>query len=115
MMAKRAVGSSASRALPLLRSNITEDEGHLECTQLSTGTVQETDRSAPATGRRTDVQDQDGRCRAADLALSAGPRRSQAAGADCRSKTTQSQASLPGHEGSPPASRSPRWRGGAAP
>src|SRR5262249_27999575 len=44
------------------------------------------------------------------LRLSAGPRRSQAAGAGCRSKTAQSQASLPGHEGSRPAARSPRWR-----
>src|SRR5262249_41656972 len=40
---------------------------------------------------------------------------SQAAGAGCRSKTAQSQASLPGHEGSRPAARSPRWRGRAAP
>ena len=31
-----------------------------------------------------------------------------------RSKTAQSQASLPGHEGSRPAARSPRWRGRAA-
>jgi hypothetical protein len=29
----------------------------------------------------------------------------------CRSKTAQSQASLPGHEGSRPAARSLRWRG----
>src|SRR5262249_13035947 len=40
---------------------------------------------------------------------------SQAAGAGCRSKTAQTQARLPGHEGSRPAARSPRWRGGAAP
>jgi hypothetical protein len=56
--------------------------------------LQETDRSAPATGRRTAVQDQGGRRRAADLRLSAGPRRSQAAGAGARSKIAQSQASL---------------------
>src|SRR5262249_49319680 len=66
----------------------------------STGTVQEADRSAPATGRGTGVQDQGGHRRAGDLRLSAGPRRSQAAGAGRRSKTAQSQASLPGHEGS---------------
>src|SRR5215831_16519415 len=47
----------------------------------SPGTVQEADRSAPATGRRTGVQDQGGHRRAGDLRLSAGPRRSQAAGA----------------------------------
>src|SRR6516164_4809583 len=81
----------------------------------STGTVQEADRSAPATGRRTGVQDQGGHRRAGDLRLSAGPRRSQAAGAGCRSKTAQSQASLPGHEGSRPTARSPRWRARAPP
>src|SRR6516165_10879768 len=80
----------------------------------SPGTVQEADRSAPATGRRTGVQDQGGHRRTGDLRLSAGPRRSQAAGAGCRSKTAQSQASLPDHEGSRPAARSPRWRGRAA-
>jgi len=48
-------------------------------------------RSTPATGRRTGVQDQGGCRRAADLWLSAGPRRSQAAGAGCRSTTAQSQ------------------------
>src|SRR5262245_25675628 len=78
----------------------------------SPGTVQEADRSAPASGRRTGVQDQSGHRRTGDLRLSAGPRRSQAAGAGCRSKTAQSQASLPGHEGSRPAARSPRLRGG---
>ena len=36
-----------------------------------------------------------------------GPRRSQAAGAGCRSKTAQSQASLPGDEGSRPATNIP--------
>src|SRR6516165_6241437 len=81
----------------------------------SPGTVQEADRSAPATGRRTGVQDQGGHRRAGDLRLSAGPRRSQAAGAGCRSKTAQSQASLPGHEGSRPTARSPRWRARAPP
>src|SRR5215467_4856760 len=81
----------------------------------STGTVQEADRSAPASGRRTGVQDRGGHRRAADLRLSAGPRRSQASGAGCRSKTAQSQANLPGYEGSWPAARSPRWRGRAAP
>src|SRR5215831_15991166 len=39
--------------------------------------------SAPATGRRTGVQDQGGHRRTGDLRLSAGPRRSQAAGAGC--------------------------------
>src|SRR6516164_4727330 len=81
----------------------------------SPGTVQEADRSAPATGRRTGVQDQGGHRRTGDLRLSAGPRRSQAAGAGCRSKTAQSQASLPGHEGSRPTARSPRWRARAPP
>ena len=51
----------------------------------------------------------------ANLRLSAGPRRSQAASAGCRSKTAQSQASLPGHEGSRPTARSPRWRARAPP
>src|SRR5262249_50227776 len=41
----------------------------LQSCGLSTGTVQETDRSAPATGRLTGVQDQGGRRRAADLQL----------------------------------------------
>jgi hypothetical protein len=65
----------------------------LQCCGPSPGTVQEANRSAPATGRRTGVQDQGGHCRADDLRLSAGR---QAAGAGCRSKTAQSQASLPG-------------------
>jgi hypothetical protein len=56
----------------------------------------------------------DAPARAGDLRLSADPRCSQAAGAGCRSKTAQSQASLPGHEDSWPAARAPRWRGRAA-
>src|SRR5215472_5041196 len=65
----------------------------LQSCRPSPGKVQEADRSAPATGRGTGVQDQGGHRRAGDLRLSAGPRRSQAAGAGCRSKTAQSQAS----------------------